>query len=107
MAATVSLPARPDSAEPLVGTLAGVVRGRREDGLAVFRGIPFAQPPVGEARFAAPRPAAPWQVTVFGESAGAGSVAALLAMPAVRAYPEETSRRLWEGHVFPALALLA
>ncbi|MFF4300368.1 carboxylesterase/lipase family protein [Streptomyces sp. NPDC001601] len=41
-------------------TSTGTVRGRTEDGLAVFRGIPFAQPPVGEARFAAPRPAVPW-----------------------------------------------
>ncbi|MFI9380792.1 carboxylesterase/lipase family protein [Kutzneria sp. NPDC052558] len=41
-------------------TAAGRVRGLVEDGLTVFRGIPFAQPPVGEARFAAPRPAAPW-----------------------------------------------
>ena len=41
---------------PEVRTTAGAVRGRREDGLAVFRGIPFAEPPVGEARFAAPHP---------------------------------------------------
>lgn len=41
---------------PRATTAVGTVRGRREDGLAVFRGIPYAQPPVGEARFAAPRP---------------------------------------------------
>lgn len=34
------------SAEPEVRTTAGVVRGRREGGLAIFRGIPFA-PPAG------------------------------------------------------------
>lgn len=43
-----------------VRVTSGVVRGRIEDGLAVFRGIPFAAPPVGEARFAAPQPVAPW-----------------------------------------------
>ena len=26
----------------------------------MFRGIPFAEPPVGDLRFAAPRPASPW-----------------------------------------------
>src|ERR1700691_4275704 len=46
--------------EPEVRTTAGMVRGRQEDDLAVFRGIPFAEPPVGEARFAAPRPAHGW-----------------------------------------------
>jgi para-nitrobenzyl esterase len=45
---------------PQVRTVAGAVRGRWEDGLAVFRGIPFAEPPVGAARFARPRPARRW-----------------------------------------------
>ncbi|QNP71965.1 carboxylesterase family protein [Streptomyces roseirectus] len=44
----------------VVRTAAGAVRGRREEGLTVFRGIPFAAPPVGEARFQAPRPPAAW-----------------------------------------------
>ena len=30
-------------------------------GVSVWQGIPFAQPPVGELRWRAPRPAAPWQ----------------------------------------------
>lgn len=47
-------------AGPAVDTSAGTVRGRWEHGVAVFRGIPFAAPPVGRLRFAAPRPAAPW-----------------------------------------------
>jgi para-nitrobenzyl esterase len=45
---------------PEVGTVAGAIRGRREGTLSVFRGIPFAQPPVGELRFAAPRPVDRW-----------------------------------------------
>ncbi|MFI9171828.1 carboxylesterase/lipase family protein [Streptomyces lincolnensis] len=47
----------------VVRTTAGAVRGRTEDGLTVFRGIPFAEPPVGEARFQAPRPARAWEGT--------------------------------------------
>ncbi|WP_439656791.1 carboxylesterase/lipase family protein [Lentzea sp. HUAS TT2] len=38
----------------------GTVRGAAEQGLAVFRGIPFAAPPVGSFRFAAPQPVEPW-----------------------------------------------
>ena len=49
-----------DVTEPVVRTAGGLVRGRAKDGVAVFRGIPFAQPPVGDLRFAAPRPARPW-----------------------------------------------
>ncbi|MGP3920187.1 carboxylesterase/lipase family protein [Nonomuraea sp. 10N515B] len=48
------------STEPEIRTTAGTVRGRREGGLAVFRGIPFAQPPVGPARFAAPQRVRGW-----------------------------------------------
>ena len=43
-----------------VETPAGRVRGRWEDGVAVFRGIPFGAPPVGPNRFAAPAPVTPW-----------------------------------------------
>jgi para-nitrobenzyl esterase len=46
--------------ESEVRTSSGAVRGRWEDGVAVYRGIPFAAPPVGSRRFAAPRPAVPW-----------------------------------------------
>ena len=48
---------------PRVRTTAGTVQGRHEDGLAVFRGIPFARPPVGALRFQAPQPAEPWAGT--------------------------------------------
>jgi para-nitrobenzyl esterase len=61
-----------DPTEPVVRTASGLVRGRRaaEGGIAAFRGIPFARPPVGDLRFAAPRPARSWDGTrdaaVFG-----------------------------------------
>lgn len=49
------------SAGPRVRLSAGSVRGRMEDGLAVFRGMPFARPPVGALRLAAPMPVEPWE----------------------------------------------
>ena len=47
-------------AEPEVATTSGRVRGRVEHGNAVFRGIPFARPPLYDLRFKAPVPPAPW-----------------------------------------------
>ena len=52
---------------------AGVLQGVQEDGLRVFRGIPFARPPVGERRFRRPEPPEPWagvrDASAFGPSA--------------------------------------
>ena len=60
-------------ADPEVATTAGRVRGRVEQGNAVFRGIPFAKPPVGALRFLAPVPPDPWDgvrtATAFGPQA--------------------------------------
>lgn len=39
----------------------GAVRGVAENGLTVYRGIPFAEPPVGELRWRPPQPAAKWE----------------------------------------------
>jgi para-nitrobenzyl esterase len=47
-------------AEPEVLTCAGRIRGRVEHGNAVFRGIPFAKPPLRELRFQAPQPVSSW-----------------------------------------------
>ncbi len=43
-----------------VTTACGRVTGVMQDGIAVFRGIPYAAAPVGAARFAAPRPPEKW-----------------------------------------------
>ncbi|MCC9168807.1 carboxylesterase/lipase family protein [Pontibacter harenae] len=49
-----------------------MLQGKIENGLAVFKGIPFAAPPVGELRWKAPQPAEKWdgrkQVTEFTSS---------------------------------------
>lgn len=46
--------------QPVVATTSGRVEGRDERGIAVFRGIPYAAPPVGSLRFAPPAPPDAW-----------------------------------------------
>ena len=50
--------------EPIVETSLGTLEGERAEGggdVLVFRGVPYAEPPVGDGRWRAPRPAAPWE----------------------------------------------
>jgi para-nitrobenzyl esterase len=48
------------AAAPRVEIASGRLEGRRSDGVDVFLGVPYAQPPIGARRFRAPEPAAPW-----------------------------------------------
>ena len=50
-----------NSGEAVVTTSAGRVRGQEiSDGILSWRGIPYAEPPVGDLRFRPPRPPRPW-----------------------------------------------
>ncbi len=54
----------------VVETATGRLRGERSPALSIFRGVPFAAPPVGRLRLRPPAPVAPWVETrdalVFG-----------------------------------------
>src|SRR4051812_15377315 len=48
-------------ADPVVSVAAGQLRGSlTSDGVAAFKNIPFAQPPVGELRWREPLPPKAW-----------------------------------------------
>jgi len=48
------------SSPTTVQTQRGALRGQIEGGIHVFRGVPYARPPVGELRWRRPQPLEPW-----------------------------------------------
>jgi para-nitrobenzyl esterase len=60
------------------GYIAGTVIGSVGKEVRIYRGIPYAAPPVGDLRWKPPQPAAPWsgirECTVFGKSAPQATV---------------------------------
>ncbi len=44
----------------IVETVCGRVRGYEEKGVQIFKGIPYAKPPIGPLRFRPPEPPKPW-----------------------------------------------
>jgi para-nitrobenzyl esterase len=71
----------------------GWITGAEANGVRVFRGIPFAAPPVGVLRWRAPQPAAPWKgvrnCTQFGASPMQNKPAPFLMWPAEYQIPEK------------------
>ncbi len=59
------------AAAPAVKTEGGMLQGTVEDGLSVYRGVPYAAPPVGDLRWKAPQPAATWQGVRVADQYGA------------------------------------
>ena len=60
------------AAAVLVDTTAGQIEGARAGDVALFRGLPYAKPPVGELRWQPPETAVPWagvrQAKAFGKA---------------------------------------
>jgi para-nitrobenzyl esterase len=53
--------ARASQQGPVVHVSSGVLRGYVQGNISVFKGIPFAAPPVGNLRWRAPQPVAAWK----------------------------------------------
>lgn len=55
---------------PTVKTENGVIKGINDSGVLIFKGIPFAQPPVNGLRWKAPKPVLNWQDTLVADHFG-------------------------------------
>lgn len=70
-----------------VTTPSGVIEGRTEGDLMVFRGIPYAAAPVGDRRFAPPEPVAPWPGVRQAFDAGPNAPQRVRVVPGLDAAP--------------------
>lgn len=58
----VQADAAPSASQPPVVRIdSGKLKGLREDGLLIFKGIPYAAPPIGDLRWRPPAPVAAWK----------------------------------------------
>ncbi len=76
------------AADP-VRTENGLVQGTVEDGLSVYRGIPFAAPPVGDLRWRPPQAAPNWQGVRAADQFGAACIQSNPAMANLPAPSED------------------
>ncbi len=58
------------SEHPLVQLTSGTISGRSENGLNIYRGIPYAQPPLGNLRWKPPQPPAKFAALVDAKAFG-------------------------------------
>jgi para-nitrobenzyl esterase len=66
------LPLLLSAQKQMVQTKLGPISGIKKNGIQIFKGIPFAQAPIGQLRWKAPQPMKPWKdikdCTLFGPS---------------------------------------
>lgn len=58
----------------LVEVEGGKVQGYQADGLTIYKGIPFAAPPVGDLRWKAPQPVLPWDTILIADHYATGPI---------------------------------
>ncbi|MDY6920956.1 MAG: carboxylesterase family protein [Pseudomonadota bacterium] len=82
-------------AEPQVTTGYGVVEGKRDDGILEFLGIPYAQPPVDDLRWADPQPPQPWEGVLQAKYKGNACTQWATGLPVVNPSEDCLSLNIW------------
>ena len=89
--------------KPLAKTRQGTVSGSTEQGIHIWRGIPYAAPPVGQLRWRAPQPPARWQgvrqADAFPPPAGRTLTTAVSSAAAIPALSAKTAYISISGHL--------
>ncbi|MBN1568307.1 MAG: carboxylesterase/lipase family protein [Acidobacteria bacterium] len=80
----------------IVKTTCGELEGVLEDNLYVFKGVPYAAPPIGALRWLPPQPFQPWQGVRAAKSYGPIAPQNAMALPGISEKPEPQS----EGCLF-------
>ena len=92
----------PDPVEVEGGRVSGYV----EDGIRIYKGIPFAAPPVGELRWKAPQDVIPWEgvleATQFAPAPVQPAKTASTLMSGLRLRIRTRSFRYWYGYTAAA-----
>lgn len=84
LACAVALSSSLSAQEPKpVRTDAGLVQGTVENGITIYKGIPFATPPLGDLRWRAPKPHAPWTDVLKADKFAPACLQTLVVMPAL------------------------
>ncbi len=83
-----------------IKTEGGLVQGKAEGDLTIFKGIPFAAPPVGDLRWKAPQPVQPWsgvkQTTAFAPACMQNSAAnPRIGLPAIKVSEDCLYLNIW------------
>jgi para-nitrobenzyl esterase len=66
-----------------VRTDSGPVQGTVENGITIYKGIPFAAPPLGDLRWRAPKSAAPWKNVLQADKFAPACMQVPIVMPAL------------------------
>jgi para-nitrobenzyl esterase len=75
------------AADPVVSLRAGLLTGEAVDGVDLYKGVPFAEPPVGELRWREPRPASRWSGVLEADSYAPACMQLGVSMPGEPPHP--------------------